>query len=337
MPEPAPRDLVVVGASAGGVEALRSLVAGLPEDFPAAVLIVLHIPASSPSALPAILDRVGSLPVRHAREGDRLEPGTILVAPPNYHVIVYDGAITLSRGPQENGHRPAIDVMFRSAARAKGPRVVAVVLSGALDDGSAGMVAIARRGGACVVQDFSEALHDSMPRSAAAVVPDAAVVSVADMPSVLKRLLDEQAPADTSSDLMAVETAMADLDPEAMHDPDRPGTPSGYACPDCHGALFEIEEGPLVRYRCRVGHAWSPESLVARQTADLESALWMAMRSLEEKASLNKQQIVRALDRGHDLTARKLESDAAEAVQAAELLRDLIERVGRGASPTPGE
>jgi two-component system, chemotaxis family, protein-glutamate methylesterase/glutaminase len=157
------------------------------------------------------------------------------------------------------------------------------------------------------------------------------------MPSVLKRLLDEQAPADTSSDLMAVETAMADLDPEAMHDPDRPGTPSGYACPDCHGALFEIEEGPLVRYRCRVGHAWSPESLVARQTADLESALWMAMRSLEEKASLNKQQIVRALDRGHDLTARKLESDAAEAVQAAELLRDLIERVGRGASPTPGE
>ena len=337
MPEPAPRDLVVVGASAGGVEALRSLVAGLPEDFPAAVLIVLHIPASSPSALPAILSRVGRLPVRHAAEGDRLEPGTVLVAPPNYHLIVYDGAVTLSRGPQENGHRPAIDVLFRSAARAKGSRVVAVVLSGALDDGSAGMVAVARRGGACVVQDFSEALHDSMPRSAAAVVPDAAMVSVADMPSTLKRLLDERAPSGRPSELMEVETDMAGMDPDTMHDPDRPGRPSGYACPDCHGALFEIEEGPLVRFRCRVGHAWSPESLVARQTADLESALWMALRSLEEKAALNKQQIVRALDRGHDLTARKLDSDAGDAVQAAELLRDLIDRIGRGGSPTPGQ
>jgi len=337
MTDAAPRDLVVVGASAGGVEALRSLVAGLPQDFPACVLIVLHVPPSSPSALPAILSRVGTLPVRHAREGDRLDPGTVLVAAPDHHLIVYDGAVTLSHGPQENGHRPAIDVLFRSAARAKGGGVVGVILSGALDDGSAGMVAIAQGGGACVIQEFSEALHDSMPRSAAAVVPDATVVSVADMPSVLKTLLATYVPREAPTRLMEVETAMADMDPEAMHEPDRPGRPSGYACPDCHGALFEIEEGPIVRFRCRVGHAWSPESLVARQTTDLESALWMALRSLEEKAALNKQQVVRALDRGHDLTARKLDSDADEAVQAAELLRGLIATIGRGGSPKPGE
>jgi two-component system chemotaxis response regulator CheB len=247
-------------------------------------------------------------------------------------LIVYDGAVTLSHGPQENGHRPAIDVLFRSAARAKGSGVVGVILSGALDDGSAGMVAIAQRGGGCVVQEFSETLHDSMPRSAAAAVPEATVAPVADMPHVLATLLKESVSAGAHSNLMEVETAVADLDPEAMHEPDRPGRPSGYACPDCHGALFEIEEGPLVRFRCRVGHAWSPESLVARQTTDLESALWMALRSLEEKAALNRQQIVRALDRGHDLTARKLEADAEEAVQAAELLRGLIATIGEGGS-----
>jgi two-component system chemotaxis response regulator CheB len=337
MAETASRDLVVVGASAGGVEALRSLVAGLPHDFPACVLIVLHVPATSPSALPAILSRVGTLPVRHGQEGDRLEPGTVLVAAPDHHLIVYDGAITLSHGPHENGHRPAIDVLFRSAARAKGSRVVGVILSGALDDGSAGLVAIAQQGGACLVQDFAEALHDSMPRSAAAAVPDAMVVSVADMPDVLKTLLAEHVPDEAPSHLMEVETAVADLNPEAMHDPERPGRPSGYACPDCHGVLFEIEEGPLVRFRCRVGHAWSPESLVARQTADLESALWMALRSLEEKAALNRQQVVRALDRGHDLAAQKLEEGAEEAVNAAELLRGLIARIGGGESLTLGE
>lgn len=337
MTDSSPRDLVVVGASAGGVEALRSLVAGLPRDFPACVLIVLHVPPSSPSALPAILSRIGTLPVRHAREGDTLVPGTVLVAAPDHHLIVYDGAVTLSRGPQENGHRPAIDVLFRSAARAKGAGVVGVILSGALDDGSAGMVAIAQRGGGCVVQDFSEALHDSMPRSAATAVPDATVASVADMPTLLKRLLAELVPDEAPSKLMMMETAMADMDPEAMHEPDRPGRPSGYACPDCHGALFEIEEGPLVRFRCRVGHAWSAESLAARQTADLESALWMALRSLEEKAALNRQQVVRAIDRGHDLTARKLESDADEAVRAAELLRGLIATIDRGGSPNPAE
>jgi two-component system chemotaxis response regulator CheB len=330
------RDLIVVGASAGGVEALRGLVGGLSPSFPACILVVLHVPATAPSALPAILDRAGPLPVRHASEGDHLEPGRILVAPPDHHVLVYDGALTLSHGPQENGHRPAIDVLFRSAARARGSRVVGVVLSGALDDGAAGMVAISRRGGACVVQDFGEALHDSMPRAAAAAVPEAVTSTVEKMPDLLTELLDD-VPVEASdpSALMEVETAMADLDPEALHKPARPGKPSGFACPDCHGVRFEIEEGPLVRFRCRVGHAWSAESLTARQTSDLESALWMGLRSLEEKAALSRQLGVRALERGHDLTSSRFQSDAEEAVHAAELLRDLIARIAEGAAPGP--
>jgi two-component system, chemotaxis family, protein-glutamate methylesterase/glutaminase len=323
------RNLVVVGASAGGVEALRTLVAALPADFPACVVIVLHVPATSPSALPAILRRAGGLKVRQAGEGDPLDPGTVLVAPPDHHVIVYDGAVTLSRGPQENGHRPAIDVLFRSAARAKGAQVVGIVLSGALDDGAAGMVAIARQGGACMVQDFDEALHPSMPRAAAAAVPDAVTAPVDKMPDILVEMLDDSAPrAPDPSALMKMETAMADMDPEAMHEENRPGRPSGFACPDCHGALFEIDEGPLVRFRCRVGHAWSPESLAARQASDMESALWMALRSLEEKAALSRQLGARAMEGGHDLASDRFGDEAEEAVRAAEVLRDLITRIG---------
>jgi two-component system chemotaxis response regulator CheB len=328
------RDLVVVGASAGGVEALRSLVAGLPADFPACVVVVLHVPATAPSALPAILNRAGPLPARQAREGDTLQLGTILVAPPDHHVIVYDGAITLSHGPQENGHRPAIDVLFRSAARAKEGHVVGVILSGALDDGAAGLVSIAQRGGGCAVQNFEEALHDSMPRAAATAVPEATVATTRQLPAVLKDLLAVVAPiAEEAPALMRTETAVADMDPEAMHDEDRPGRPSGFACPDCHGALFEIDEGPLVRFRCRVGHAWSAESLAARQTVDMESALWMALRSLEEKAALSRQQGERALKRGHGLASHHFDDGAEEALHAAELLRDLIARISEGKLP----
>jgi two-component system chemotaxis response regulator CheB len=323
--------LVVVGASAGGVEALRSLVASLPAEFPATVLVVLHIPSTGTSALPAILSRAGRLPARHARDGDVLEPGQILVAPPDRHLIVYDGAVALSRGPYENGHRPAIDVLFRSAARARGSRVVGVVLSGALDDGAAGSVAIASRGGACVVQDFDEALHDSMPRAAHAAVHESHIALVADIPKLLADLLDEIVEHEPPpSDLMKQEAAMADLDPAVMHDEERPGTPSGFACPDCHGALFEIVEGSLTRYRCRVGHAWSAESLTARKTVDLESALWMALRSLEEKAALSRTLGGSAGDRGHGLTAERFDEAADEALRAAELVRELIAQIGSG-------
>jgi two-component system chemotaxis response regulator CheB len=323
------RDVVVVGASAGGVEALCALVASLPAEFPATLLVVLHIPAGGSSALPQILDRAGPLAVKQAQEGDELEPGIVLVGPPDKHLIVYDGAITLSRGPKENGHRPAVDVLFRSAARALGNRLIGVILSGALDDGAAGMVAVRLKGGIGVAQDPAEALHASMPRSAMSAGGVDYVLPVAKIADQLVGLVQQEVPGEDTfeSELMEVEAAMAELDVEALNRPDRPGKPSGFTCPDCHGSLFEISEGGLVRYRCRVGHAWSPGSLVAQQSASHETALWMALRSLEEKAALTRALGERATEEGHRLTAETFARQADEALRAAALVRDLIDEV----------
>lgn len=326
----APPKVVVVGASAGGVEALRTLVADLPADFPACILVTLHVPSSGMSALPVILSRGGALPAEHAREGSPLTPGRILVAPPDHHLIVLSESVTLSRGPRENGHRPAVDVLFRSAARAHDGNVIAVVLSGALDDGAAGMVAVTRRGGTGIVQDFDDALHDSMPRAAQAAAGVERIVPAKELSALLGELVRQPPSLHTPQPekLLDMETAMAELDPTAMHDHDRPGTPSGFGCPDCHGALFEINEGGLARYRCRVGHAWSPESLIAQQSLALEGALWMALRGLEEKATLNRDLGDRAASSGHPLTAGRFHSSATEALAAAELVRGLIGDLG---------
>jgi two-component system chemotaxis response regulator CheB len=324
--EHGPRDLIVVGASAGGVEALVTLVSGLPADLRAAVLIALHIPARGHSALAQILDRSGPLRVSQAVEGDALEQGRVLVAPPDRHLIVYDGRVTLSRGPQENGHRPAVDVLFRSAAAARGARLVAVVLSGALDDGAAGMVAVKLRGGIGICQDPGDALHPGMPRSAAQAAEVDHVLPVAQIPALLTKLVSEQVVSgDPAPNLMRMEVAMAGLDADAMQQPDRPGVPAGLSCPDCNGSLFELREGGLTRLRCRVGHAWSPESLVAQQSAAYETALWTALRTLEEKAALTLNLAEHAFDRGHRITGERFRQEAAEAHRSAELLRELIE------------
>ena len=311
--QPNHRDRVVVGASAGGVEVLRSLVSQLPADFPAAVLIVLHVPAYGGSVLPHILARCGPLPVRHAGADDQLEPGTILVAPPDHHLIVQDGSATISRGPRENGHRPAVDVLFRSAARAAGPRTIGVVLSGVLDDGTAGLRAIAARGGVTVVQDPAEAMYPNMPLSAINQVEVDHVVAAADMGELLVKLVSEEinAEAPPITTLMEIETDLARMDDDAMNSEVHAGTPSGFSCPDCAGVLWEIRDGALVRYRCRVGHAWSAESLLGEQSQMLDSALWMALRGLEEKASLSRTLSERARDRGNNFTAARFSDQAA--------------------------
>ena len=332
------RDLVVVGASAGGVEALRDLLGRLPADLPAAVLVVLHMPSGSRSALPAILDRVCALPVRPARHGDPLELGTVTVCVPDVHLIVDGDRIALSRGPRENGHRPAVDVLFRSAARAAGPRVVGVVLSGALDDGTAGVIAVRARGGVGVVQDPDDAMYASMPLHAHEVGGAEHVVPVAAMPELLARLLEEEvgvAEVPPPSELMETEAAMAELDGDAYDAPDRPGVASGFGCPTCHGALFTITEGPMERYRCRVGHAWSPEALAQEQSQALEGALWMALRGLEERAALSLQMGRRAEERGHRHSAQRFRLRHDEARDAAALLRGLLHRGELGGSALP--
>jgi two-component system chemotaxis response regulator CheB len=322
------RDVVVVGASAGGVEALADLVRALPGDFGGCMLVVLHVPPNATSALPDIFRRVGVLPARHATAGDVLEPGVILVAPPDQHLVVYDDAVTLSRGPTENGHRPAVDVLFRTAATVLGSRVTGVVLSGSLDDGAAGLVAVKLRGGLALVQDPGEALHPSMPRAAIRAADVDEVLSVKEIAHRLVEIVREEAPAPPAvSDLMEMEAAMANLDPRAMHGRDRPGRPSGWSCPDCNGTLFEIHEGGLTRFRCRVGHAWSAAGLVAQQSASMDTALWVALRTLEEKAALTGELGARAAERGHRLTAEQFTRLSVEARRAATMVRDLLSRV----------
>jgi two-component system chemotaxis response regulator CheB len=323
----ASRDVVVVGASAGGVEALKQLVAGLPGNLPATVLVVLHIPPSGGNALAAILDRAGALPARVAEHGEPLVPGTVRVAPPDHHLLIMDGRLALSLGPRENGHRPAVDVLFRSAARAAGRRCIGIVLSGALDDGSAGLVAVRTRGGLGIVQEPTEALQSSMPTAAIDAADPEHVLTVADIARLLPELVQEEVPddgEDGSSKLMEVETAMAQFDMSKIDGEDHPGRPAGYSCPDCSGALWRIEEGGLLRFRCRVGHAWSAESLLAQQTQELESALWMALRSLEEKAALSRDLGRRAERDERGLSAARFTSLADEASHAARLIRDLL-------------
>jgi two-component system chemotaxis response regulator CheB len=320
--------VVVIGASAGGVEALRHLVSLLPPDFPAPIVVVLHTPATGAGALASILDRAGPLRAVPVVDEPRLETGQILVAPGDHHVVVYDHAVTLSKGPRENGHRPSVDVLFRTAANALGPRVIAVVLSGSLDDGAAGAVAVKLRGGRVLVQSPDEALHAGMPQSTMSATEVDQVLPISEMPAVLHQMALEEVPeAPVESSLMQMEAAVADFDLDAITTEDHPGRPSGWTCPDCHGSLFEIHEGGLVRFRCRVGHAWSAASLVAQQGTALEAALWIALRALEEKASLTRNLAQRAAERGHILSGGQFERQSEEARQAADQLRGLIENV----------
>jgi two-component system chemotaxis response regulator CheB len=329
--------VVVVGASAGGVEALRDFVAGLPADLPATVLVVLHMPTGGRSALASVLTRPSTLPVRPAMEGASLVPGSVVVAVPDRHLLVIEGnRLTLSLGPRENGHRPSVDALFRSAAQVAGPRVIGVILSGALDDGAAGMVAITSRGGVAVVQDPTDALYGSMPRNARDAVGAAHVLPAVAIGELLGRLTRE----DLGDDVqvapvpmdMRMENAMAQMDSESWGAESHPGDPVPLTCPDCHGPLFRIPDGVLHRFRCLVGHAWSAETLAAQHTSAVEGALWMALRTLEEKAELSRSMAARATASGHDLTGRTFHERADDAHQAAILVRDLLERAARDTS-----
>jgi two-component system chemotaxis response regulator CheB len=327
------RDLVVIGASAGGVEAVKNILSGLPDSFAACVLLVVHRSATAGSGLPRVLGRAGPLTVKEAEEGDSLRPGLVLLAPPDRHLLVNDGRATLVRGPRENGHRPAVDVTLRTAAMAYGPRVVGVVCSGALDDGAAGSAVLQEQGGVVIAQDPDDALHPSMPLAAieAAVVEH--VVGAAKIPDLLTRLVGQDAPAAPAYETVAAEAGRSGGRSEERNDASPLDRPSGMTCPDCHGPLFDITEGPLNRYRCRVGHSWSPRSLAADQDHSVENALWTAMVALEEKATLRRELGRQARGRGHTLTSEGFLRSAERAGAAAAQIRELIER---GASPPEG-
>jgi two-component system chemotaxis response regulator CheB len=281
-------NVVAVGGSAGGVEALTRFAAGLPPDLPYAVLVTLHLPSGAPSVLARILGRNGPLPAEQATDGAPLEPGTIRVAVPDRHLLVDNHRMALSQGPTENGHRPAINSLFRSVAVSIGHRAVSVLLSGVLDDGTLGSAAIRSRGGTTIAQSPNDALFPAMPRTAieAGVVDHQ--VEAGEVGSLLMRLADRtfEEPAMKHDARLDLENRIAltrrfstDFNTEDL------GSPSGYSCPDCNGSLIDVSES---NYRCHVGHAWTADALLEARDGEVEGALWVAMRSLREKAKLSR-------------------------------------------------
>jgi two-component system chemotaxis response regulator CheB len=292
-------DLIVIGASAGGVQTLCDLLQDLPRDLPAAVLIVVHTSPTSPGILPNILDRMGPMPVAHAHHEERLKPGRAYVAPPDHHLLVKAGRVALSRGPRENGFRPAVDPLFRTAARAYGPRVIGVVLSGGLDDGAEGLLYIKRAGGYAIVQDPNEAYVPSMPQAAIKSVEVDHVLTIREMPEVLSRLTRKPAPTDKGAFPMTGDNGeeiidVAESGDDWLKTQAMPGPPSQLTCAECGGALWETTEGRMLRYRCHVGHGYTEQGLVAAEGEKLERAMWNALRVLEENAQLHRRLAERA-------------------------------------------
>jgi two-component system chemotaxis response regulator CheB len=319
--------MIALGASAGGVEALIATLQTLPKNLPAALFVVLHIPAQSPSLLPDILNRICPLIVLHPDDGAKIAYGHVYIAPPDHHLLVEHGTLRVTRGPKENRHRPAIDPLFRSLAYSYGPRAVGVVLTGALDDGTSGLLTIKQRGGIAVVQDPYEALYPSMPQSAIDHVPIDYRLSVAEIGPLLTRLAHE--PVHTEQlpppdEELQREIRIAAMETNALNEHEQIGKPSVYSCPECGGVLWEIQEDNLLRFRCRTGHAFSPESVLADQSEQLERALWAALKTLEEKVSLMRRLALQAQENERSWLAQRYETQWREAEEHATLLRSIL-------------
>jgi two-component system chemotaxis response regulator CheB len=329
---PPTRDVIVIGGSAGALEALRTLLPNLPADLPAAILLVLHI--GRDSRLAEILARRSALPVVDAQGGAALERGRVYVGVPGVHLLLHDHHILLRRGPRENLSRPAVDALFRSAAASLGSRVIGVLLSGSLSDGTAGLRAIERCGGVTVVQEPEDALVSSMPLSALRQAGVDHVRPVAAMPALLAQLVRQ--PAGPSPEVpldIRLETAIAAQELADMKVDDVLGKPSSFTCPECHGALWEIRDEPMLRFRCHVGHAFTADAVLAAQGDEIDRMLGTLQRAHQERAALARRMAAqeRAGER-HNL-ADQLESRARDYEDDARLVMGLI-RNGFGTAGT---
>ena len=325
----AQRDVIVMGCSAGGIEPLTQIVEGLPADLPAAVCIVQHFPEWAESALPRILNRLGTLPAKQAEDGETLSPGHIYVAPPGRHFeFAAPNKVRLTSGPRENGVRPAVDCLFRSAATVFGPRVVGVVLSGSLDDGSAGLQAIKRRGGVTIIQDPGTATFPGMPANALRAVDPDHVAAPGDIPNLLVRLVNEEAGEPPQVD--AIEPSPGDLEQWSKA---REGA-GLLTCPDCGGTLMERRDGNVVQYTCHVGHRYSEQSMVAAQAVTLESAIYRAVRLMHERSFMLSKLSNRAQDANNPRFAERLRTQAAEVLASAHALVHMLRSHGESLGET---
>jgi two-component system, chemotaxis family, protein-glutamate methylesterase/glutaminase len=321
--------IIVIGASSGGVEALGALFPGLKPDLNAAVFVVLHIPPDAKSYLPQILSRFCPLSVKHAQDGEKIKPGCAYIAPPNQHLILKKGSMHLTFGPQENYTRPAIDPLFESAAAAYGSRVIGVILTGNLSDGTKGLIRIKQAGGMAVVQDPEEALFSSMPSSALQYVPVDYRLPVAEIAPLLNQLTDQVVLAEGKKTVNPTEPAFTDNGTELIKK-DIQSYEQGYeinqrsviTCPECGGILWELQDGNLVYYRCHTGHAFNPDVLLASHDSELEKKYWTTIRLLVEKAAIANRLAMKASENGNqDLKAYYL-SIAKEAETEAQRIRE---------------
>ncbi len=321
-------DIIVVGASAGGVEALRTLVAGLPKDFPGSLFVVMHTAPDSPGVLAQILDRWGPLPAANAVNREQIRPGRVYVAPPDRHMVLEPGRVLITRGPKENRFRPAVDPLFRSAAMTYGPRVVGVVLTGGLDDGTSGLWAIKRLGGAAVVQDPEEAFMPSMPLSALGQVEVDYTLPVAEIAPLLVKLtrtsVAEQGGYEVPEELN-IEVGIAREGRALDIGLGKLGGPSVFACPECHGTLLQLKENGRTRYRCHTGHAFSADSLLAEITGNVETSLWNAIRAIDESVMLLRHMAehARETENGGEVAEQFL-AKAREAERRSGLVRSAV-------------
>src|SRR5258707_2824954 len=317
------RDIIVIGASAGGVTALCELIKNLPKALEASIFVVMHI--GSKSYLAEILTRCGNLVAVAAENGKPYQRGCIYIAPPDYHLTIEDGMTVLSRNLRENGHRPAIDVLFRSAARAHHSKTIGVILSGGRDDGVAGLHAIKKRGGITLVQDPSEAMADGMPRSALDVVDVDFCVPLVEMAEVLVWLVNGAVDdAIASADGGSGTNEQADL---AQPTSEPPGNQVPLACPECNGPIYEVKDGDLAQFEWFVGHRFSPESLDEQHTEALERVLCTAMRTLKERTVLHKKLLERNRNRSEEKLKQRLEESIAAAERDLKLVRGILDRI----------
>jgi two-component system chemotaxis response regulator CheB len=321
------RDVLAIGTSAGGFEALRFLAGEFSRNFPASVVVTIHLSNQFRSELDAILTQAGPLPASFAVDGEKLERSHIYIAPTERHLIVESGHLRLGSGPRENHARPALDPLFRSAALCCGPRTVGAVLTGTLGDGAAGLSALKQAGGITVVQDPSDAAFAEMPTTALLRSHPDHVVGLAGMPALFEKLARQSAGQEVPAPgHLQYEVNIARGGRGSMSEMDHIGRRSVLACPDCHGVMWEIDDGELVRYRCHVGHAYSAEIMSLALDENLKQAFGSALRALDERTALARKLEGQATTSGRTRVAESWAAKALEFEAEANIIRDSIRR-----------
>ncbi len=318
------KKVVVMGGSEGAFEALLQILPAVPADVPAAFFVVVHIPVDSTNYLPTLLERRSRLRAKPAKDGETMRAGAVYVASPDHHLTIEGTTIHVRRGPRENRHRPAIDPLFRTAVRSFGSNAIAVLLSGNLDDGSAGMLAIRMRGGIGIVQDPSQAQAPGMPKHALQYAGADYVLPINEIAPKLGELITarEVATKKSNKPKKNIRDREVRTNEEVFSGEQGHGKPSVFACPECHGVLWEVKNGKLMRYRCRVGHGYTEASLQEELDQAGERALWAAMRALEERAAMTRRMLQSNV--GPRDYAKRLREQVEADTSNAQIIRKMI-------------